>query len=157
MTKPSDSKGFWEGVTVTPQGVTEGNRSLEVTPFVTPPEIDPTRHAYKSMAKFIRSMHERILTPTGRPKKGPKFIAVTLCAEENEYGLTDARQTKGKRFACKTCFSFAPTIWSDGEAPSREEQEQEWADWAARVKEDSDVGRIRTKLRAIGVLGRDQS
>ena len=139
----SDSKGFWGGVTGHPLRVTEETKSLEVTPLVTPSILD----AYKSVVAYSRALWLRVPTPTGNPSKGPRFYAVTLCEYEEEYGITSSKQTAGRRWACNTCYSFAPSVWADGPTPEREEQEQEWADWAAKQKENGQPAKTRKMMR----------
>ena len=130
--KPSDSKGFWGSVRLTHQSVSEESGSYKAHTSIHTSETDLIRHAYVRMAQTLRTLWKTIPTASGKGfKRGPKHISVTLCTLEGEYGLTDSGQPKGKRWACKTCLGFAPSVWSDGVAPSREEQEQEWADWMA--------------------------
>lgn len=137
----SNSKGFWGGVTVTPQAVTEERDSYKVTPLVT-----PLLDAYKSVINYTRNLYLRIPTKSGRPSKGPRFLCVTQCTYENEYGLTSSAETKGRRWACQTCFSLCVPVWSDGPIPDIEDIEQEWADWAAKQKPSSAYAQTRERL-----------
>jgi len=141
--KPNDSKGFWGVVAATGQAVARKSIPIEVDPMQQPPLFD----AYKSVISTLRNEWLRVPTPTGRPSKGPRFIAVTLCEYENEYGLTSSKVGAGRRWACNTCFSFAPCAWADGPVPDREEQEQEWADWAAKQGPTSQATKTRERLR----------
>jgi len=149
MKKSSNSKGFWGGVTVTPQGVTEEIDSYKAHTFLTHPvegASDPLVEAYISFAQRIRAYRTSIPTAAGNPSKGPRYYAVTMCEKENEPGLTDSSQPKGRRWACNTCFSFAPCVWTDGPTPEREEQEQEWADWAAKQGPSSHAIKTRKMI-----------
>ena len=144
--KPSDSTGFWGVVAATSTPVAGKSNSLEDTPDATSHE--PTLlDAYKSVVQYSRNLWHRVPTPTGRPSKGPRFIAVTLCEHEGEYGVTSSKQTAGRRWACNTCYSFAPCVWADGPVPDPEEQEQEWADWAAKQKETGQPAKTRKMMR----------
>jgi hypothetical protein len=146
----SNTKGFWEGVAATPPGVAGNGDTYRQHPSATPPLFD----AYKGVAQHIRTLFQRVPTDTGRPSKSPTFICITLCEVEGEYGITSTRTPPGERWACKTCFSFAPSVWSDGPAPHRKNQEQEWASWVAKQTKNTDVGKRRDLMRAIGVLER---
>lgn len=157
MTKPSDTKGFWGNVTRHASGVTGEMASHRVTLDVTV-DSDPLRDAYVAFAQSIRAQYATIPTKSGRPKQGPKWMAVTLCADENEYGLTDSARPKDQRFRCSTCYGFKRIVWSDrpDAIPTIEEQEQTWADWASKQGPSTPAGKWRDKLRAMGVLkGRD--
>lgn len=147
MTKSSDTKGFWEAVACNRPPVAAERSFLSATGSCN----SPLRDAYIGVAKSIRNMWRDI-----PGKRGPGYIAVTLCADENEYGLTDSSGERGvgRRWACNTCYGFAPSVWADGQVPTRENQEQEWADWAAKQTPRTDAGKWRTKLRDVGVLPR---
>jgi hypothetical protein len=69
-----------------------------------------------------------------------------MCEYENEPGLTSSKQTAGRRWACNTCYSLCVPVWSDGPVPEREEIEQEWADWAAKQRENSDAAKTRKRM-----------
>lgn len=159
--KPSDTKGFWQSVTRHASSVTEISGDLRVTGSVTLSDSevpDPLRDAYISIAESIRALWKSIPTASGGRKQGPRFIGVTLCADESEYGLTDSGQPADKRFTCKTCFGFAPTVWTDApdKTPTRDEQEDVWAAFAAKQSPRTTAGARRDHLRAIGYLkGRD--
>ena len=141
--KVSDTKGFWGGVAATPLGVARKSDSYKATPPLQHPLLD----AYISVAQYSRTLWLRVPTATGRPSKGPRFYAVTLCEYEEEYGVTSTKVAVGRRWACNTCYSFAPSVWADGPVPEREEQEQEWADWAAKQKENGQPAKTRKMMR----------
>ena len=143
--KPNDDKGFWRGVTVTPREVTEENHPYKVTPSVTPPDSDLLKQ-YESIIQMLRNEWLRVPTKSGRPKKGPRYYAVTSCMYEEELGLTSSADGKGKKWACKTCFSLCVPVWSDGPTPDREEIEQEWADWIAKQGPNSQTMKTRRML-----------
>jgi len=123
----SDTKGFWRSVTVTGQAVTGEKESLKVTPDVT-----PHLEAYKSLINFARSQYLRVPTKSGKPSKGPRWMCVMRCTNEGELGVTMSNQTKGKRWACKTCLALCEPVWSDGPLPDLEDIEQEWAEYMAK-------------------------
>jgi len=105
-----------------------------------------TFDAYKSVVTNLRKERLGILGLNGRPKKGPRFYAITKCTEEEgeQLGITSSSATKGERWACKTCFAFAEPIWADGPLPDIEELRDEWADWI--VKHEGTVGKRRTRI-----------
>lgn len=150
--KSSSTKGFWGSVGATHPKCGEEWGSYKGHTSTHTSENDHIRDAYIRIARHLRTLWRSIPTGTGGHRQGPKYIAVTLCVDENEYGLTDSSRTKGKRWACNTCFGFAPSVWSEGEAPDREEQEQEWADWAAKQSPQTDAGKRRDAFRKMGVL-----
>lgn len=144
--KPSDTKGFWGSVSPHTLPVSEEKDSYRGHTFLTRSK-SPLVDAYISIAQSIRNEYQRVPTPAGNPSKGPKFISVTMCEYENEPGLTSSKQTKGRRWACNTCFSLCVPVWSDGPVPEREEIEQEWADWAAKQKENGQPAKVRKMMR----------
>jgi hypothetical protein len=95
-------------------------------------EHEATIEHYKTFAKMMRLTWQGIPTPTGRPKFGPTFIAVTWCAYEGEVGVTNTGRGVGRRWTCKTCFNFVTPIWSDGKCPSTEEALVEYGEWASK-------------------------
>ena len=141
--KPSESKGFWGSVVDHTSSVGEEMSSYKGSTPATHSLLD----AYKTVVQYSRNLWHQVPTPTGRPSKGPRFIAVTLCEHEGEYGVTSSKQTAGRRWACNTCYSFAPCVWADGPVPDPEEQEQEWADWAAKQKENGQPAKTRKMMR----------
>lgn len=99
-----------------------------------PPHFD----AYKGVIQYTRAMWLRVATPSGRPKKGPRFYAITKCTNEegDQLGITSSGATKGQRWACKTCRAFAEPIWADGPLPDIEDIREEWADWMAKGRRE---------------------
>ena len=144
--KPNDTKGFWGSVRSHTLPVSEEKDSYKGHTFSHTSDLS-LLDAYKSVISTLRNEWLRVPTASGRPSKGPRFIAVTLCEHENEYGLTSSKVGAGRRWACNTCFSFAPCAWSDGPVPDKEEQEQEWADWAAKQGPNSQAMKSRKRLR----------
>lgn len=61
-------------------------------------------------------------------------MAIGLCAEEGgyAYGLVSSSDTKGKRWACRTCYGFLEPKWSDGPLPDIEDIREEWATWIVK-------------------------
>ena len=143
--KPSDSKGFWGSVSPHTLPVSEEKDSYRGHTSLTRSNSS-LLDAYKSVIVYSRALWIQVPTATGKPSKGPRFYAVTLCEYEEEYGVTSSKQTAGRRWACNTCYSFAPSVWSDGPIPEREEQEQEWADWAAKQKESGQPAKTRKMM-----------
>ena len=125
----SDTKGFWGGVAATPHGVAGEELSLRATPLATPPLL----HQYREVISSLRAIYIAIPRKSGRASKGPKFLAVAECQEEGTgaYGIVGSNETKGKRWACKTCLGYMKPVWSDGPLPDDEAIEQEYADWMA--------------------------
>lgn len=90
--------------------------------------------AYKRTIIMLRKDWLRVPTPSGRPKKGPRFYAIAQCEAEtgNQLGLVSSGDTKGKRWACLTCFGFMVPVWTDGPLPDIEDIREEWANWMAK-------------------------
>jgi hypothetical protein len=83
---------------------------------------------------MLRNEWLRCPTPSGRPKKGPRFYAIAVCSVERGFqpGIVGSNNVKGKRWACKTCLGFMEPIWADGPLPDIEDIREEWADWMAK-------------------------
>ena len=83
-------------------------------------------------------------------KRGPTYMALTMCDYEKEVGLTSSQTARGKRWACKTCFNFAPPVWSDrpDKCPTTEEALIEYGEWLAK-------GNNGTKPWTKGMMGND--
>ncbi len=131
--KSSDTKGFWGSVTVTHPLVTDKAHVLE-SHIPSHIENQPLLDAYKSVIQYTRNQYLRVPTKSGRPSKGPRYLCVTKCTEENELGITGSHITKAKRWVCKTCLGLCVPVWSDGPTPDREEMEQDYADYMANRK-----------------------
>ena len=110
-----------------------------------PPLLDQ----YQSSVQFIRELWLLVPTPSGRAKRGPRFIAIGNCEDEDgeQYGLLSSGDTKGKRWACKTCYGFLDPVWSDGPLPDIEDIREEWADWCAKQNTNSAYAKTRRMLR----------
>ena len=94
--------------------------------------LEQQQQLVNSYMGTIRWVRNEYLMMTN--KRGPTYMALTLCDNEDEVGLMSSRDTKGKRWACKTCFHFAPPIWTDREdkCPSVEEALIEYGEWIAK-------------------------
>lgn len=82
---------------------------------------------YKKAIETLRLMWSRVLTKSGKPSKGPRWFAVTMCDECHGIGMTSSKQTQKNRFKCKTCKGPALVIWADGTVPTEDEQYELWA------------------------------
>ena len=100
---------------------------------------------YQATAKWCRHQYKSMTN-----KRGPQYYAVTMCEYEDEPGLTSSSVTKGRRWACNTCFNFAPPIWTDNEdkCPTTEEAPIEYGQWLAK---DINAKKPWTK----GLMGND--
>jgi len=111
---------------------------------------NPIFEAYIRLIKYTRALILRVPTKSGRPKRGPRFMAIGLCEDEggDAYGIVSSADTVGKRWACKTCFGFLDPQWSDGPLPDIEDIRQEWAAWVVtqEEKENSVYNKRRRQL-----------
>ena len=89
---------------------------------------------YQASVQYIRNLHLSVPTKSGNPKRGPNFIAIGRCSEERgeQLGLIASNETKGKRWACKTCLGFMEPVWADGPLPDTEDIRNEYHDWMAK-------------------------
>ncbi len=103
----------------------------------------PHFDAYKRIVRNLRTEWLRVPTLSGKPKKGPRFYAITRCTEEpgDQLGIVSSGNPKGKRWACKTCAGFVEPVWSDGPLPDIEDIREEYHDWVAAKP---DLRKIRT-------------
>ncbi len=111
----------------TDETVARKRDSYKATPLATVENSDLLEQ-YKSVIQSVRNEWLRVPTKSGRPKKGPRWYAITRCTNEDELGLTSSSYPKTKRWVCKTCLSLCVPVWSDGPLPDLEDIEQEWAD-----------------------------
>ena len=98
---------------------------------------DPLLDQYIAVVKAIRNEWLRCTTPSGKPMRGPGWICIGRCTEEdgNQYGLISVNNKwygVGERWACKTCLGFMEPVWWDGLIPDIENIREEWADWMAK-------------------------
>ena len=86
-------------------------------------------HAYLRTIEWVRNEYLKMTN-----KRGPTYMALTMCDNEGEVGLVSSKMTKGKRWACKTCFHFAGPMWTDREdkCPSTEEALIEYGEWISK-------------------------
>ena len=102
----------------------------------------------KTVIEGLRLTWKSCLTPTGRRKFGPKFYAITRCDDDGLIGMTSAKQSKGKRWACKTCLGFAAPIWSDtDDCPSVDEALHEYTEWAMGLGKGSELRKQRMRMK----------
>ena len=99
-------------------------------------EDDALLSQYLEAVKLIRHLYLCVPTKSGRPSRGPRYIAVTVCTNEEgrQLGITSSKHPKGARWACSTCLGYANPIWADGPLPDEEDRREEWADWMAKGK-----------------------
>jgi hypothetical protein len=127
--KPSDTKGS-ECPPVTSGAMSAGRRFLDRTSNRTLNLIE----TYKGTITYLRGQWQRCPTPTGKPKFGPSYFAITWCEYEDEIGLTDTKAGVGKRWACNTCNNFVEPIWSDTDkCPSPDEALHEYVAWQSKL------------------------
>ncbi len=124
----SDSKGFWGTVAATVAPVAGESESLKATADATV-EKTTLLDAYKSVIEMTRNLALYVPTKSGRPSKGPRYLCVTKCTEEDELGITGSHITKAKRWVCKTCLGLCVPVWSDGPLPDMEEIETDYAEY----------------------------
>lgn len=93
---------------------------------------------YKSSVQSIRREYLRVPTKSGRPSRGPRFIAIGRCTSErgDQYGIVASNHTKGQRWACKTCLGFMEPMWADGPLPDIEDIRDEYHTWMAKGGRD---------------------
>lgn len=106
---------------------------------------------YKALIGSLRNTWRSCLTATGRRQQGPGYYAITRCDDDGNIGMTSAKATKGKRWACKTCVGFAPPIWTDNEkkCPSEDEALHEYTDWAMNMGVKSAMRMQRRRVKRI--------
>lgn len=107
----------------------------------------------ESAVKFVGQVRElwlRVGTKSGRPSKGPTWMAVTECEECGAIQTTSSKRTRGERWTCvdfgglgKTsggyygplkCGGFRNPVWWDGPLPDLEDIKDEWANYMGTRK-----------------------
>ena len=107
-------------------------------------------HPYESTIVWLRAQWQRVPTPTGKPKYGPSWFAVTECDDGCGRGLTDITVGTGRRWACNTCLGFASPVGFEGKERyfmDEEEALAEYGKWRAKQGLKSQFHSIRTRLR----------
>ena len=129
----SDTKGFWGSVAATSHPVAEKTEISSISKSNTSCNASLLAQ-YREVIDYLRAVYLSIPRKSGRASKGPKFFAVAYCEEEGTgaLGIVGSNETKGKRWACKTCLGYMRAVWSDGPLPESEDIEQEYADWMAK-------------------------
>lgn len=94
----------------------------------------PLLDQYKSSVQLIRTLYLNVPTRSGRPSRGPRYIAITRCTRERDgpLGLTTSKMTKGQRWACNTCMGLVLPVWADGPLPDEEDIKDEYHEWMAK-------------------------
>ena len=95
----------------------------------------------------IRQLWMRVGTKSGRPSKGPTWMAVTECWHCGTIQTTTTKRTKGERWTCLDyggmgvtsggyygplkCGGYRHPVWWDGPLPDIEDIKDEWASYMA--------------------------
>ncbi len=98
----------------------------------------------------LRAEWQRIATPTGRPRFGPSWYAVTVCDECGNRGFTDSNSGSGLRFACITCYGFCEPVAFEGKERTFvpvDEALDEYGAWRGKQSKNSDFGKRRIRWR----------
>ena len=107
-------------------------------------------HPFTDIITWLRLSWQQVPTPTGKPKYGPSWYAVTECDDGCGRGFTDITAGKGVRFACKTCFGFANPVAYEGKEQyfiSEDEALDEYGEWRAKQGQRSDFAKRRAMMR----------
>jgi len=101
-------------------------------------------------AKSIRRLWAQVPTKTGRPSRGPTWIAVVSCEKCGHSRITSSKQAKGERWTCPDyggmgttsggyygvlkCGGYLHPEWWDGPMPDEEDARVEQADFVTSKK-----------------------
>lgn len=76
----------------------------------------------------LRRIYSSVLSPSGRPSKGPRYFAILECQECGNLGMASSKIAERARWSCRSCSGCRLPIWSDGEI--RLSKDEIWERWA---------------------------
>jgi hypothetical protein len=76
--------------------------------------------AFRACIQSVRASWLRVPRKTKKPK-GPRFMAVCVCQECGNVGMTSMGRPIAKRWNCSACGEIKLPVWADGPVPDEDE------------------------------------